>query len=330
MQARKTAKHTAMLTGLSLLAWAGAVHALPPSEPLFFTRDLVVIGKVMEVRDPVQRSIRVPRAAQDLAGRMRSFQVEVAEVLRDTGGTVRADKNDERRPSIEVVAEAREQLPAGQSPPPGTPPTPVLEKGMSYVFLLAATTNGGVFFLPSEMTGASCQPASDALVAAVRKMADVANWPWGAEQNGLQLAFLKPDKPEKLNPLPARFYPNSPPLVAMPGFLVAVRNTTTNLLAVKLDSGKRPFTLEGSGPKGQSVTHDIFWDVSHPGGSMLNVEAGQIAFLRPAGSRGIPTFPVLNEGTWTFRLTCAVEQAAAHPAWHGTVQTKPLTVEIEK
>jgi hypothetical protein len=291
-------------------------------EPQFVQKDLVVTGKVIEVREPVRYAWSLPGQEKDTIELMRRFRIEVAEVFKDAGGTVKMPHGDGQKPTIEVLAKA--------PPGPGLlKPGPWfvnLDKGTTYVLFLQATREKGVFFLPGDMAMSTCQPVNDELVAKVRKIADVPKWPWGPEQNGLQFALLGPDGPQKLERIARGAN-------VVFGFLVAVRNTSADPITLQLDSAKKPLKLEGRGPKDQLVTHDIFQDMSRPAGPTLTVGPGQIVLLRPTGAGGrIPSFPSISAGRWTFQLTCSAEaphDAAPKQAWHGSVQSAPVEVEVE-
>ena len=331
MRELQTTVHTVLLLALTVFLWVGTAQAVPPSTPLeiqFIQRELVVIGSVTEVGDAVTRTLSLPGEGKVATGRFRKFGVEVAEVFKDAGRAIETGQKDGQNPTIEVWATSTE---------PG--PTrfgsfhPNLTKGMSYVLFLQAMQDKGAFFLPSDM--AACEPVTENLVATVRKIADIPKWPWGAEQDGLRLALLGPDGPQKT--LPAGYTRKGANVVV--GFLIAVQNTSADSVALELDSAKKPLTLAATGPNGESITYDIYQDIEgqplKPNRSTVSVEAGRVAFLGPTGFgvRRISCFLSLSQGKWKFRLACSVKESndsTTRPTWRGTVQSAPVAVEVER
>ena len=327
----KETKTVALSAALVLLVWAGVAQAEPrafPLEPQFVQKDLVVAGKVIKVDEPVQRTLGLLGQEKDATDLMREFRVEVAEVFKDAEGTVKASLADGHRSVIEVWAKAPSK------------PGPVmlgqcyasLEEDKSYVLFLLVTKEKGVFFLVPDIGMTTCRPMTDDLVAKVRRIADIPKWSWGPEQNGLQVALFGPDAPNKLQPQGSATRGSE----VLLGFLIAVRNTSPNPIALHLDSSKTSLRLQGTGPKGGSVVHHVFWNPGGSGHSTLTVGPGQIAFLSPSGLVGgriTQSFSSLSRGQWTFRFTCSVEgpdDAGMKQAWHGSVQSAPVEVEVEE
>ena len=327
----KEAKTVVLSTALGLLVWAGIAQAAPRvrvSIPEFIYRDLVVAGKVIKGDEPVPKTLGLPGQEKEATGVMRKFQVEVSEVFKDAGGTVKTSLPDGHKSTIDVWTKA----PSRQGPAMPGENYVSLQEGNAYVLFLVPTKEKGSFLLYSDMSMTRCQPMTDALVAKVRKIADISKWPWGPEQDGLQVALFGPDAPTKLQPQGAATRGTE----VLYGFLVAVRNTSTNPIALQLDSSKTTLALQGTGPNGGSAVHHAFGNPRTPGHPALTVEPGQIAFLNPSGlvgGRVVTSFASLSKGQWTFRFTCSVEapgDAGTKQAWHGSVQSAPVEVEVEE
>ncbi len=329
---KKTKTVVVHSTVLAFVAWAAMAQAAPPVHvaiPEFVYRDLIVAGKVIKVDEPVLKTLELPGQEQkDATGVMRKFQVEVSEVFKDAGGTIKASSTDGHKPTIDVWSKAR----SGSGPAMPGENYVSLQEGSAYVLFLSVTGEKNSFLLVSDMGMTRCQSMTDDLVAKVRKIADFSKWPWGAEQDGLQVALFGPDSPTKLPPQgsPVRGTP------VLYDFLVAVRNTSTNQIVLQLDSSKTILSLQGTGTNGGSVVHHAFWNPRSPGHPAFTVEPGQIAFLNPSGlvgGRVVTSFASLAHGQWTFQFTCAVAgpgDAGSKPSWHGSVQSAPMEVQIEE
>jgi len=220
---RKPFLPLALALGVSTASVSAMMVAMPKSAVVAGS-DLVVVGKVAANKDSAEQEVRLPGMKKAYKRYMQPWSIEVSEVLMDLGSAHRAGEK------IQVIALAKKPQPKQ----PGMmihladgPSYPSLRAGTAYAMALRKLGDKpGLYYLPADPRYFVIDsPQTKERVESMRKMANVASWPWGKVVDGLQLAVMPDD--QEIRMYKARKGRNGPEFTqAQMLFAAVVRNVT--------------------------------------------------------------------------------------------------------
>lgn len=213
----------ALALGISSASVSAMMIAMP-SSAVVAGSDLVVVGKVAANKDSAEEELRLPGMKKAYKRYMQTSSIEVSEVIMDLGSAHRTGEK------IQVIAMAKKPQPKQ----PGMmihmadgPSYPSLRAGTVYLMVLRKMPDKpGMYYLPADPRYFVIDsPQTKKRVDSLRKMANVASWPWGKAVDGLQLAIMPDDQETRM--YKARKGRNGPEFTqAQMLFAAVVRNVT--------------------------------------------------------------------------------------------------------
>jgi hypothetical protein len=225
--------------------------------------DLVIVGKVTDSKAVPRQGPKAPAGLGIL-----SCKVAVSEVIFDRDGWEAAAKRKAPPPRKgDVLTVVIEDVGLRSFEP---------EIGAEYGLILKRMADGGERHVWSTHP-AYRREAKPEAVAALKRAADLDNWGWGKETNGLRLALVVGEI------LPYRAKEGQ----AVP-VMMAVRNTSKDTVYLNCKDADELLSARGVAPDGNTVTvrlrRDAGWKDSDQA-AFRKLEPGRMGFITPYGAR---------------------------------------------
>ncbi|HEY8666560.1 MAG TPA: hypothetical protein VIL86_07845 [Tepidisphaeraceae bacterium] len=300
-----------------------------PPEVFAYQSDRIVVGNVLAEGEPKEVELALPGEAKAAAVRVTEYSFHVsgeikpdAELAQSTPGpaqpirimmAVRGEKGMAAKEQVKTLAPLMAATGAG------------LKKDAMFVVYLQRTSIKDAY-LAIKVTPFNQRGDDDA----ARRAADVAKWPWGKAEKGLQMAvFVK-------TPL----YQGKDGSVRMQ-FFVAMRNQSEKPLKVNCYAGDSPVSLvvkdSGAAAKpGEVYGHNdgkaremrAFGDID-----IATIPAAGVIFLGPYTAAAGPFLGVatLEMGKHQLQFGYTSKRTEENlELWTGSVEAKPIEVDVKE
>ena len=248
----------AMLLGASQ---AHGMWADVPLAKLVVDSDLVITCEVTNVGPVGKEKFQPPGRPRAISLTVRTAEVAVLDVMRDKNKVLATPKGAKAGAAvrkIKLIYQAREPVAPGQMRPIVANGYPPVEVGGKYLVIVSKIKGKKAYYLPSypknlvRLTARKNERADQ-----IRKVADIAAWPWGKVSGGLQMAIVI-ERPEVYLATVRRGRGGPPKQLAYVQFAAAVRNASKKPIVVNTYPPDRLLTLTFSQQGGPPRVQDLY------------------------------------------------------------------------